>query len=170
MKFFVDVKLTNSNTEREIVITVKVSPHVEEEDLFVSNQFETFRTCTVIIDVLPQALYEELHLSVVVRKPLKVLPESQFFTNLSERSEVICKVYLENDFDVPSLVLEVIASFISNLGIPKVITKAVNLPLRLVMDTCNAIKENENKVILNINKNLVPLSTLFPGMVLLLEA
>lgn len=149
-----------------MIITIKVNPHIDVEDLFISNRFVSLRTCTIIIDVLPQALFEEIHLSVIVRKPLNVTPESNFFKNLSKRTEVICKVYLENDFDVPSLELEVIVSFISNLSVPRVINKIASLPLTLFMDTCSAIKENEYKMILNINKNLVPLSTLFPGTIM----
>lgn len=128
-----------------------------------NEKLQKIKICTVLIDILPQAIFEEVHLSVIVQKPLKVTPEAQFFSNLPERSEVMCKVYLDDVADVPSLQFEVNVSFISNLAVPRVLKEVVILPLRLVIDSCAAIKDNENKLILNINKNIVPLSSLFPG-------
>lgn len=125
------------------------------------------KTCTVIVDVTPQAIFEEVHLSFNVQKPLIVTPKARFFRNLSDRTQVMCKVYLENELDVSSLNFDVNVSFITNLGVPRVIRKFINLPLRLIMDTCNGVKDNDNKIILNINKSLVPLSTLFPGKLLI---
>lgn len=144
------------------MVTVSVNPRLEE-NLVSSNKFSNSKTCSVTVDISPQAVFEEVHLSVIVQKPLKAAPEAQFFSNLSERSEVKCKVYLENDLNVPSLELEVNVSFISNLGVPRVLRKVAHLPLTLVVDTCSAVKDNDNKIILNINKSIVPLSALFPG-------
>lgn len=144
------------NSERELMVKINVNPHLNEIDTGTKQ-------CHVMVDILPQAIFEEVHLVVTVRKPLKVEPETQYFSNLSDRIQFECKVYFHDESDVVSLDLDVYVSCISNLGVPRVITKTANLPLNLTAETVPANKDNEQKITLNINKDHVPLHILFPG-------
>lgn len=120
--------------------------------------------CTIKIDILPQALFEEIQISYSVQQPIKVSPQVEFFSNLSERTSVNCHCYLADNMEICSLNFTVMASFISSLGVPRTITKVAMLPINLALETCAAQKENEHKITININDSPVPLTVLFPGI------
>lgn len=157
--------MTNASTKRELTINISVNPHLEaciyETNIKTSlnNQM-----CAVSIDVLPQAPFDEVQISFFVNPPLKVEPQAKFFANLSERTALECHVFLDEPTEIPSLNLQVVATFISNVGIPRNIAKSALLPLKLVAETCAPHKENEHKITLSINQSpAVGLSNLFPG-------
>lgn len=140
-----------------MVVTISINPHLEviEET--------SMKKCEIAVEVLPQALFEEVQLSLFVQKPMEVFPETMFYTSLSDRAKFFC--YVQNKGSkVGSLEFQVKASFISSLGIPRVINKVAILPLNLVMETCPPLKDGDFKITLNINKESIPLSTLFPGI------
>ena len=121
------------------------------------------KTCKICIEILPQVIFEEVNVSVSVQKPILVEPETTFLSNLYEATKFYCNAYMEHGFNVVSLDVDVMVSFISSMGVPKVFQKKATVPLRLVMDICQPEKENKYKFTLNINQNPVPLTTLFPG-------
>ncbi|EFA12827.1 Protein PTHB1-like Protein [Tribolium castaneum] len=158
-----DIKVTNASTERELVLNVSVSPNLEENTL---HKAINNKICPISIDIMPHTLFEEVQVTVVVDYPLKVSPQTEFFHNLSEKTTMTCCVFMEKPEEVSSLNVQVVASFISNLGVPRSVMKCAMLPLNLVLETCAPCKESECKVTLNINQSPVGLSALFPEYIL----
>ncbi|RZC35649.1 PTHB1 [Asbolus verrucosus] len=158
-----DIKVTNASAERELTLNVSVSPHLET-CTFESNIKNAINNqmCSISIDILPQALFEEVQITVFAQHPLKIEPQLEFFNNLSEKTLMNCYAFMDESGEVPSLNLQVVASFISNLGVPRCVTKYAMLPLNLVLETCPPVKDSECKVTLNINQSPVGLSVLFP--------
>lgn len=119
--------------------------------------------CFISIELTPHSILEEVQLSVFAQKPLKCSNEVEFYTKLTQKIIFECSIYISESLEIPSLEFEVTISYISNLGVPRVIKKVGMLPLKLVMISCPPSKENEHKITLNINQNPVPLTTIFPG-------
>ncbi|CAH0555835.1 unnamed protein product [Brassicogethes aeneus] len=158
-----DIKVTNASAEKELTIIINASPHLEEGAFKTNiNTTEKQKMCVIKIDVVPQAVFEELQLSYCVKTPLKVTPQVHFFTNLSERTSVNCHCFLDESYEVCSLNLTVVASYISSLGVPRTLTKNVMLPITLAVDSCAAQKDSAHKVTVNVNESPVPLTVLFP--------
>lgn len=159
-----DIKVTNASAERELVLNVSVDPHLETCTFNTSlkNDIKN-QMCSILIDILPQTLFEEVQITVFVQYPLKVEPQIAFFNNLSDKTSMNCHVFMENAGEVASLNLQVVASFISNLGVPRSVMRCAMLPLNLVVETCPPLKDSDCKVTLNINQSPVGLSVLFPG-------
>lgn len=104
-----------------------------------------------------------MHLSVNVRKPLTTIPSSEIYYNLTQTTSFNCFIYPNDNYSIPTLELEVIASFITDLGVPRVCFKTATLPLRLVYESCPPLKDNKHKITLNLNETSVPLIELFSG-------
>mgnify|MGYP005985033247 FL=1 len=164
--FFIiaDIKVTNASAERELTLNVSVSPHLEpctfdtNIKTAINNQM-----CSISIEISPQALFEEVQITLLAQYPLRVEPQIEYFINLSEKTSMICYAFMEGVGEVVSLNVEVVASFISSLGVPRSVTRSAMLPLNLVLETCPPLKDSDCKVTLNINQSPVGLSVLFPG-------
>nr|XP_023015826.1 protein PTHB1 [Leptinotarsa decemlineata] len=161
-----DIKLTNQNTKKEISMKIFVHPELVpctfENNL---KNVENQQMCAITIDVIPQILFEEVQVTVSVLPPLKVYPKTHFFSSISERSSFTCYAFLNDDCDVPSLNVDVAATIISNLGIPRCISEATFLPLRLVSEIGEPQKDAEHKITLLINQASLPIARLFPEFV-----
>ncbi|XP_063927791.1 protein PTHB1 [Zophobas morio] len=158
-----DIKVTNASAERELTLNVSVSPHLEpctfdtNIKTAINNQM-----CSISIEISPQALFEEVQITLLAQYPLRVEPQIEFFNNLSEKTSMNCYAFMEGVGEVVSLNVEVVASFISSLGVPRSVTRSAMLPLNLVLETCPPLKDSDCKVTLNINQSPVGLSVLFP--------
>ncbi|KAJ8957787.1 hypothetical protein NQ314_006502 [Rhamnusium bicolor] len=162
--YVLDMKISNSNTEKELGINLLVNPDLKLST-FESNlkDIENQQMCVISIEILPQIPFEEVQISVAVLRPLKASPQVKFYNNLNEKTSFTCYVFLDAAFEIPSLSMEVSATVITNLGLPKTICKSTMLPMKLVLDSCQAQKESQHKITLNINHSPVSLATLFPG-------
>ncbi|XP_031350274.1 protein PTHB1 isoform X2 [Photinus pyralis] len=152
-----DNKLTNITNETELQMTVTVTPQ------FSAKASDFHPNCTVSVSVTPNVILEEIQVTILVQKPLKCTKQIEYYRSLTD------KVTFESNVSVdtsprccPSLNVEVISSVLTNLGVPKVIRKSVELPLRLFFCKTEVAKENRCKVTLDINQETVPLSILFP--------
>jgi hypothetical protein len=74
-----------------------------------------------------------------------------------------CSAFVEGVGEVASLNVQVVASFVSNLGVPRSVTRSAVLPLSLVAAPCPPLKDGDCRVTLNINQSPAALSVLFPG-------
>ncbi|CAH1154117.1 unnamed protein product [Phaedon cochleariae] len=158
-----DMKITNQSTEKEIKMHVTVNPNLVP-CIFDTNlkDASNLQMCAIVIDLTPQVPFEELQISVAPQLPIKVQPQIQFYTNLSEKASFTCYAYLYEDYPVVSLNVEVSVTMISHLGIPRTLTTCVLLPMKLVATTCPAQKDGEHKVTLSVNKKPVVFLSLFP--------
>lgn len=111
---------------------------------------------------MPNAIFEEVHLSVTVQKPLVVSPSSELYINPIQSTKFTCFVYAGNNCTIPSLELEAIASFITALGVSRICSKKITLPLRFVYESCPPMKDGQFKITLNLSQDSVPLLELFP--------
>lgn len=73
-------------------------------------------------------------------------------------------VFLDEALDVPSLQVDVKVSVINNFGVPRTITKMVMLPVILILELCDAEKDNKHKVTLSSSQGPIGLQKLFSGM------
>lgn len=73
-------------------------------------------------------------------------------------------VFLDEALDVPSLQADVKVSVINNFGVPRTITKMVMLPVILILELCDAEKDNKHKVTLSSSQGPIGLQKLFSGM------
>ncbi|KAI4461025.1 parathyroid hormone-responsive b1 [Holotrichia oblita] len=157
-----NVNLTNLNAERELSINITIIPQIE---YFTSDSNDEKPCCKVSVEISPNAIFEEVHLSVSVRKPLISIPSSEIYYNLTQTTSFNCFIYPSDSYFIPTLELKVIASFITDLGVPRVCSKGTTLPLRLVYESCQPLKDNKHKITLNLNETSVPLVELFPEFI-----
>lgn len=120
--------------------------------------------CEIIVEMTPLATLEEVQVIVCADEFFAVVPEVSFYSALSEREVAQFLIYCRGDRNVCSLHIDVIITFMTSAGIPKVLQHAARLPFRFVVDTGAPQKEAVHKVVLNINQPSVPLNTLFSGM------
>ncbi|KAG5900310.1 hypothetical protein JTB14_026318 [Gonioctena quinquepunctata] len=158
-----DIKLTNQNTEKEISINIHVSS--ELIPCTFESKLDDPQMCAITIDILPQILFEEVQITVAVLPPIKVHPRAQFFSNISQKSSFTCYAYLFDDSEIPSLNVDVVATVITNLGIPRSISKSGFLPLELAAESGEPKEDSVHKIILGINQTPVPITRLFPEFV-----
>lgn len=119
--------------------------------------------CAVSVDIIPKTILEEVQILLQTYKPFTCDNKVEFFNSLNEKTTFTAHVYLDDLMEISTLNFEVTVSYISSLGVPRVVKKQATLPLKLIMETCGYTKESEHKIILNINQNPAPLTTLFPG-------
>lgn len=155
--------LANINAERELSITISLTPCIEDP----ANDLTNDRPCsTATIEIIPNAIFEEVNLSVTVQKPLIANPQSFYYNNLIETTTFTCSIHIGDSFAIPNLELEVIVSFITNLGVPRICSRKANVPLRRLYESCAPMKDNQYKITLNLSQNSVPLMELFPGVII----
>lgn len=156
-----DVTVQN-NIEKELQLNIVVDTTVEvcTFEHNIKNAASNYM-CRINIDVIPQILFQEVQISVLVQRPLKVVPNSCFYSNLHEKSSLTCHAFLDEALDVPTLLVEVKASIISNLGVPRTLSRISTLPITLVLEGCAVEKENRHKITVSTNQPPVGISTLF---------
>lgn len=159
-----DIKLNAANVERELSLNVTVNPHLESCVFQTQLKNINNQMCTINVDLMPQATcFEEVQVAISVQSPLKVVPQVEFFDNLSEKTTFQCNVFVNEPYEVGSLQVDVVVSFIASTGAPRTISKTVMLPLKLVLETCQPQRESEHKITLSLNCSPAPLAVLFPG-------
>ncbi|KAF5296664.1 hypothetical protein FQR65_LT10204 [Abscondita terminalis] len=147
-----DMKLFNSTAEKELQVSLNVKPCLSDVN----------SSCEVLVTLMPNIILEEVQVTAKVSKPLKCSNEIIFFKNLTQNAILETKVYFEEPLPCSSLKLDVVVSYISNMGVPKVIKKTVNLPLQLLVNYSESTKEHKRKIILNVVEEAPSLSQLFP--------
>ncbi|KAK9889617.1 hypothetical protein WA026_006991 [Henosepilachna vigintioctopunctata] len=160
-----ETKLNGGTYEKQFVFNVKIdtelSTCIHEHNLRVALNHQM---CSLTIDIIPREHLEELQITILVQRPLKCIPDSFFFYSLSERTQCRCDIFLNEDLDVPTLRCEVVATFVSDTGVPRNLTRYAMLPLALAMKFCQPQKESGIKINLNLNRDAVPVAVLFPGL------
>ncbi|KAK5644334.1 hypothetical protein RI129_005634 [Pyrocoelia pectoralis] len=151
-----DTKLTETVTEPELQITVTVNPE------FTVGVSEVYPSCIVSVTITPNVILEEVQVTILVQKSLRCTKEIEFYASLTQKETFESKVYLDQSSCCSSLNMEIISSMITSVGVPKVIRKSIELPLRLFFCKTEIGKENRYKILLDINQETVPLSILFP--------
>lgn len=124
---------------------------------------EDNKMCAITLEILPQVLLEEVQISLLIPPPVKILPYVHHFSNLGDKSTCHSYAYLNEDLDIPTLEVDIIATVITSAGDPRCVTETTSLPLKLVAEIDKPQKEQEHKVTLTINQNPVPLAVMFSG-------
>ncbi|XP_018575245.1 protein PTHB1 [Anoplophora glabripennis] len=161
-----DLKLSKTGADKELTMELKVNPDLVP-CTFDSNikDSENHQMCTVTVDIFPHTVYEEVQISVLVQNPLTAVPQVQLYTNLSEKTSFTYYVFLNEVCEVPSLNIEVVATAVSSLGVPRTLFKTSALPVNLVYQLCKPQKDNSHRITISINQSPVSLATLFPEYV-----
>lgn len=158
--FVIAASNLNEGVENDVVVTLSIAQQLETNAVEGAN----YLMCKVLVEIVPRVQLEEVQLAISLSSPLVAVPsEVAHYQNLSERVAFECFVYSRENSDVCSLMVDAVVTYITSLGVPRAVTRSKRLPLSLVMETCQAQKENEFKIVLNINQNSVPLNSLFPG-------
>lgn len=144
-----------------------MNPHLEfkasEHEDQTADPTESIPICLVSVELLPNSPFEEVQVSLIVEQPLEVYPKIHFVQSLEDTVKFDSQVSLGKPYDVVSLELKVTVSSITSVGVPRVLVKTAQLPLKLAMNSAPPSKESLHKVTLNINQQAQPLSALFPG-------
>lgn len=148
--------MEKAGVEKEMMLQVQVSNHIEDNEA--SQRF-----CEVTVIISPQSNLDDVQITLSVHKPLEVVPDVQNYNYLNEKASLTSRVYLKDYGVVCSLDLEVFVTYVTNLGIPRMITAMERLPLALALEPCQAQKESSYKIVLNLNQKSVPLNALFSG-------
>ncbi|XP_044755143.1 protein PTHB1 [Coccinella septempunctata] len=157
-----EVKLSSDYVNKQFTINLMIDPelktgiHEHNLSMALNNQM-----CQLTIDIMAHNRIEELQLTILVRRPLKCIPATFFKTDVKEKLQFTCDIFLDEELEIPNLNCEVVASFISDSGTPRNVRKTTEIPLGLVVKFSPPEKDNEVKVNLNVNRDLVPLSVLF---------
>lgn len=150
--------------EKELLLKISVETVLEPCTYSTHiTEVEDPKMCLVTTEILPQVSLEEVQISLLVSRPLKITPEIHFISNLMEKT--ICKsyAYLFENLEISSLQIEVIATIVTVRGIPKCISESAMIPFKLVGELCQAERDAEYKIILTLNQNPVPLPVIFSG-------
>ncbi|CAG9760691.1 unnamed protein product [Ceutorhynchus assimilis] len=160
---FPDCHVTvQNNIDKELRVNVSVNPDIEVciYEHNIKNAASNYM-CGINIELVAQLVFQEIQVSVLVQKPLKVVPCSHFFSNLGNSTRFSSYVFLDEALDVPSLEASIKISVITSLGIPRTITKLAMLPIHLVLESCTPEKDNKHKITLVTNQPPIGLNNLF---------
>lgn len=164
---FVSTVATMSNTIAEKELEIHTSIHYGSqlaEDAFPSNDDPK---CQVTVDINPKIICDEIQIIFSVKLPLMASPASQFHSKLQDRLIVNSVITYPGEHyfidTITSLTLEIVITYMTNNGIPRVLTRSLNLPLKLVANVCAPIKEAAVKITLNTTEPVIALPQLYPG-------
>ncbi|XP_030761020.1 protein PTHB1 isoform X2 [Sitophilus oryzae] len=151
---------TNIEKELQLNLTVNESIEICVYEHNMKNAANNYMCC-VTIDIVPQVSIQEAQLALLVQRPLKIVPNSMFYSNLSEKTSITCYVFPDESTEVPTLALEVKLSVISSLGVPRALSRTTFLPMSLIMEPSIPEKENTHKITLSTSEAPIALPTLF---------
>ncbi|ERL86761.1 hypothetical protein D910_04167 [Dendroctonus ponderosae] len=125
--------------------------------------------CGLKITIVPQASFQEVQVTILVQRPLKVRTSIKcgvcssliYFSNLCETARVCSHAFLDEAQDVPSLIVEVKVSVINTFGVPRALTRFTLLPSSLILEAAGAEKENKHKITLTTDQPPRALASLF---------
>lgn len=144
--------------DEQLALSMRLSEDVQK---YVLESDEEVDALKMTVEVAPLAHLEEVQILVSAVEGFVVIPPVCFFPSLSEKECIEVLVYL--DGGVCSLQIDVLATFMTNMGVPKVSAHVTRLPFSFIAEPCAPQKEALNKIVLNINKPPVPLNVLFSG-------
>ncbi|CAH2001525.1 unnamed protein product [Acanthoscelides obtectus] len=160
------LKISNANVDKELGVDIKVASELKPCSFqTLLNITDDLQMCEVTADVSPQIPFEEVQITTVVHTPFTVDNPVTFLTNINEKSTTQCKIYLNADYEVPSLGFTTVVTTVSSVGIPRAFVKSHVLPVKLVCKLDEAQKEAEHKLTLSVNQDVVPLSALFQDLI-----
>lgn len=160
-EFFAESSLlVGTKLEKDLTVTVRVSEQLQKHILESEQEVDA---CEIIVDMTPLATLKEVQVIVCAEETFVVAPQVFYCTSLSEKESTQFLIYCRRDSNACSLQIDVIISFMTGMGIPKVTTHTARLPFGFIADTCSPQKEATHKIVLSISQPSVPLSSLFSG-------
>ncbi|KAF5286639.1 hypothetical protein FQA39_LY16213 [Lamprigera yunnana] len=153
-----DTKLINNTAEKELQISVNTNPNL------ITEMPDAYKTCVVSVCLMPNVILEEMQVTATVYNPLKCTKEVGFYKNVTQKIVFETKVYIAESLPCPNLTVDIVVSYVSNLGVPKVIRRTVTLPLKIFASYGGDIKDSKYKITLDVDENIVPLSQLLPEL------
>ncbi|KAK7059243.1 Protein PTHB1 [Halocaridina rubra] len=99
---------------------------------------------------------------ICTEKPLAVTQDTFMLRTICDTSQIMVKIYLVDPYIPTSLKLNIVASYITHTGAPRIISSQLELPLRIVVKPCTPSKEADHKITVTTNKPAVNLPELFP--------
>lgn len=152
--------IAGAKLEKDLTVSIRMS---EQQQKHIVESEQEVEACEIIVEMTPLATLEEVQVIVCAAESFVVVPEVFFYSTLSERELAQFLIYCKGDRNVCSLDIDVIITFMTNTGVPKVSQHAARLPFWLIAESCAPQKEAVHKIVLNINQAPVPLNTLFSG-------
>ncbi|KAL1498065.1 hypothetical protein ABEB36_008922 [Hypothenemus hampei] len=151
----------NIEEELEVIVNVSAEPEICTFQHNIKNATNNYM-CKVDVKLIPKITFQEIQVSIAVQRPLKVVPNIHFFSNINVASNVSSYIFLDMAADVSSLKFEIIVSVINNFGVPCTKIKSGMLPLSLVLEKCHPEKDNKHKITLVFHDASITLALLFP--------
>lgn len=152
--------IAGAKLEKDLAVSVRVNEELQKHALESEQEVDA---CEIIVEMTPLASLEEVQLIVCAEESFVVVPEMSFYSSLGEKELARFLVYCRKDKNVNSLQIDVIITFTTNAGIPKVSQQTVRLPFKFIAEVCSPQKEAAHKIVLCMNRPSVPLNTIFSG-------
>uniref|UniRef100_A0A1B6CDQ0 Protein PTHB1 n=1 Tax=Clastoptera arizonana TaxID=38151 RepID=A0A1B6CDQ0_9HEMI len=123
--------------------------------------------CALEVMLIPSTPLSNVQLTFSIQNPLKISTDVYQLSSLCEKTEVSLKVFLltENLVPVTKLDVTIVAIYVSNTMIPRLLQSSAILPLSLVLLPAPPVKEANHKITLTVSQETVPLSQLFSELV-----
>ena len=148
-------------------------------DCVVASQLEMCRYPSKVLETEPAVPMVNISLTLTTPAPLTKLTislDSQAPVSLSQNTISLSSVtssttvtlaaFMSEMMVVASLELTLVATYLTQQGVPHCLHRTLTLPLSLVIKPCPPIKDADFKVTLSTNKPAVSLLELFPEFVL----
>ncbi|KAL5289209.1 BBS9 family protein [Megaselia abdita] len=173
-----DVKLINIQAENELeIIEFSISPNLQASTFEPTDEElhgKQLMMCSGYLKYCNKINVDEMQILFNVPSGVSCSNSCQTFTNLIENRTDSMEIwfYINEKLNLPSTKVEVIVSYISKHGIPRIVKKEAHLPLTMFYKTVPGEKEASIKLTAKINRKSnignklqnqpPPLSDIFP--------
>lgn len=166
--------LINTTAEKEIQININIDstlrplPHIAQETFKLDDKPRSVNSVRIVAKIKPSTnSFEQIQVSAMVPFPLSLSINSILFRNVLEEKMFETYCYIDEDkfggFNIYSVELKILVSYVNTQGLPRILQKTLSIPLNLVYNLTEPVKEAKFKVTLNISHQATPLNQLFPG-------
>lgn len=176
MCYVLDMVLINSTAEKELQFSINIDttlkplPHIEQETFKNDKKSQDGKCIRILVKIKSGSnTFEQIQVSVTVIAPLVLTQDSLLFRNVTEEKMFETFCYLDENkyrnFSLHSVELKVVISYVNVQGLPRILQKTKSIPMHLVYNLVEPLKDAKFKVTINISHPATPLSQLFPGTV-----
>ena len=121
---------------------------------------------SITVTITTPAPLTRLTISLHTQAPVSLSQNTISLTSLTSSATLTIHAFMSDMMVVSSLQLTLVATYLTQQGVPHCLHKILSLPLSLVIKPCPPIKDADFKVTLSTNKPAVSLLELFPEFVL----
>lgn len=143
-----------SSVERDLDIEISFHSQLENCTYLskIANTEDVLKMCSVNVTLKSHINLEQIQIYFDIQYPLKCSQQLFLYRDLSVNDVEVFKscIYMADAFNLPSLNVKVIISFINKQSLPRILEKVLLLPLTLFFREHQPQKEAVNKIQISI--------------------